>query len=88
LPAINRSCCTTVHSIQTRSLKSFPDASQIFGSDEKKTHSVIKIAKKIFIPIDDDVATRHGINDGDPVSLVEEGIGRLVFQSTKRIPEL
>jgi hypothetical protein len=54
--------------------------------NDSKTHTVvIAIPKKILIPIDKDVASRHGINDGDPVSLVEEetGIIKLIFKGTK-----
>ena len=48
--------------------------------NDPNTHTVIEIAKKILIPIDEDVANRHGIKDGDKVSLVEDGTpGRITL---------
>ena len=65
--------------ITTRSLKSYADVSQIIGSDEKKTHRAVRIAKKIFIPIDEELV-RAGIADGTiPSGMIDE-VGRLVFQ--------
>ena len=50
-----------------------------------KKHTVIAVAKKIIVPIDEDIANRFGIKDGDIVLQVEDGTGtiRLIFNDIK-----
>ncbi|HYZ60227.1 MAG TPA: hypothetical protein VE544_11275 [Nitrososphaeraceae archaeon] len=50
-----------------------------------KKHTVIAVAKKILVPIDEDIANRLGIKDGDIVSEVEDGTDtiKLIFKDIK-----
>src|SRR5919106_3316478 len=59
--------------------------SQTDVQDAPKKHTVIAVAKKILVPIDEDIANRHGIKDGDIVLQVEDGTGtiRLIFKDIK-----
>ena len=82
MASINRSCCTTIDSIDTGPYK-FSTTTK--AQAEPKKHTVIAVAKKILVPIDEDIANRHGIKDGDIVLQVEDGTGtiKLIFKDTK-----
>lgn len=90
MASFNRSCCTTIDSIDTGSLKFYAYPSQSGAQtkqNDPKTHTVLRIAEKCLIPIDDTLVQKLGIMDGDAVSQMasEDGTVRLVF--TKRTPE-
>jgi uncharacterized beta-barrel protein YwiB (DUF1934 family) len=50
------------------------------AQNDPKTHTVLQIAEKCLIIIDEGLVQRLGIKDGDTVSRVEDGIVRLPFK--------
>jgi predicted molibdopterin-dependent oxidoreductase YjgC len=54
-------------------------------NNDPKTHTVIGIAERILVPIDEELVNRLGIKDGDILSQIVDDAGRLVFTKNKII---